>query len=370
MISAYNTVKVVLQVGDQIPHVTPWELMQRAGNQMFGVTKINKVGKLQQRLLFVDTSEGKAAPVPPGAGDDEFGTSRRQAGTSDSTDPQKDGKDAAPCQAYLYNFDRWRRLRKKLPLLQLIQVEKTVRDDRQLALVFSSQGLHSVSGEVLSAMETTYTLIFSSSKVRAQFEAVLLAAHARTVQYKQQRDHASNWWLQDAFEVRNATTTRQAVGTSTSGAGGSGVSASGATATAAVNATDAATGVEHGSAPSANAPRASVSSWANFMTNSKSLAQRVVARPSVAPGTASGMPLRSTFIPISASRGDTVTDAASNPASISLGGSLRAATVAARFLQSTSARRGLVPSAAADAEQPPAGAAAGAPNAAGVPSFF
>lgn len=89
----------------------------------------------------------------------------------------------------LYNFDRHLRVRKKLPLEQLVQIDQDRTDPRRLDLQFTSDTTHSPSIQAIhdigakkqaiaarSDLETRYQLLFANRRSRTEFLAELLAA--------------------------------------------------------------------------------------------------------------------------------------------------------------------------------------------------
>lgn len=94
-------------------------------------------------------------------------------------------EEGPPAEALLLNFDLHHRLRKRLPLRQLIAMEVSQRDHKRLSLVFSSQGASSLiaynEDEDGESLETTYNLVFPTVDDRNDFQADLLTAHKRTM---------------------------------------------------------------------------------------------------------------------------------------------------------------------------------------------
>lgn len=116
--------------------------------------QINKLGQMQHRLLFISLTRAPERELDrAGDGDGRFG-----ARPSGNAGPNGESQTAhqvrldpigganidpegASADAMLYNFDKHHRLKKKLPLRQMIQLEKSVRDNKRLSIVFSSQGM-------------------------------------------------------------------------------------------------------------------------------------------------------------------------------------------------------------------------------------
>lgn len=126
--------------------------------QMFKVDKVNVDGVVQTRRLWID-----------------IGT--RVSGELEAS--KADGA-APPCHLFLeptlYNFDSQLRLKKRLPLRQMVLVERLHSDDRRINLVFSSQGSDPEEEENIGGLETTYTLQFSQRARRDEFHEVLQQA--------------------------------------------------------------------------------------------------------------------------------------------------------------------------------------------------
>jgi len=79
----------------------------------------------------------------------------------------------------LLNFNRAMLLKKKLPLIQLLQIERDTSDPRKLTLVFSSHGAHGAvarSEPIDKLLETVYVLIFTTTREREAFQKDLLLA--------------------------------------------------------------------------------------------------------------------------------------------------------------------------------------------------
>lgn len=123
--------------------------------RMFQVEKVNISGVTQTRRLWID-----------------IGT--RASGELEAS---KANDGAPPCHLFLeptlYNFDSRLRLKKRLPLKQMVLIERLHSDDRRVNLVFTSQECSPDEEENIGGLETTYTLQFSQKSRRDEFLDVL-----------------------------------------------------------------------------------------------------------------------------------------------------------------------------------------------------
>ncbi len=86
-----------------------------------------------------------------------------------------------PYECLLMNFDRNMRLKKKLPLIQLLQIETMTADPLRVNLVFSSEGAHGTvrRTEVIDKLlEVTYGLYFKNEEQRDSMIRDVLAAQS------------------------------------------------------------------------------------------------------------------------------------------------------------------------------------------------
>jgi len=86
-----------------------------------------------------------------------------------------------PYECLLMNFDRNMRLKKKLPLIQLLQIETMTADPLRVNLVFSSEGAHGTvrRTEVIDKLlEVTYGLYFKNEEQRDAMVRDILAAQS------------------------------------------------------------------------------------------------------------------------------------------------------------------------------------------------
>jgi len=126
--------------------------------EVYSVDKVNTDGLMQARRLWLDMGTRASG---------EIAEAKRLNKT-------------LPCMLFieptLYNFDRNLRLKKRLPLRHLVQVEKLRSDNHRLNLVFSSQGATQEEEENIGGLETTYTLQFSRESRRDEFVKALTTA--------------------------------------------------------------------------------------------------------------------------------------------------------------------------------------------------
>lgn len=99
-ISAYNYLKVTMMVGNVRRHTPVATEIETGALSTFAVTKVNRNGYKQLRMLAVDVK-----------------------------------------RCTLLNFSKKMELKKTLSLDRLVQIEKSVTDPRVLALVFTSTGV-------------------------------------------------------------------------------------------------------------------------------------------------------------------------------------------------------------------------------------
>jgi hypothetical protein len=198
----FYKLKTVLTTGNAVEHTTPWEAMARSHRTGYTLSKINKMGKIQDRIFFIalstksevdgvsdESGEGLSSAI-----DRTYNSSYTYAALQQQpfmnvasciageggVDPE-----GSPVEAVLYNFDERHRLKKKLPLRQLVQLEKSTRDPKRLTLVFSSQGgsqLFMQDDEDGAGLETTYDLLFKSEVEKHKFETDIISAHHRSMQ--------------------------------------------------------------------------------------------------------------------------------------------------------------------------------------------
>ena len=86
-----------------------------------------------------------------------------------------------PYECLLMNFDKNMRLKKKLPLIQLLQIETMTADPLRVNLVFSSEGAHGTvrRTEVIDKLlEVTYGLYFRNEEQRDSMVRDILAAQS------------------------------------------------------------------------------------------------------------------------------------------------------------------------------------------------
>lgn len=137
LVDAYQRVKTVHLFGGvhgAYRHVPSSSYVNKQGLKLYQVEKTNVSGVKQQRLLCVDASAG-----------------------------------------VLVNFDRRMRVKKKLPLTQLLQIESYDWDPVRLNLVFSSNGASlrgagsTTQKQLDELLETCYALQFMDATARVEF---------------------------------------------------------------------------------------------------------------------------------------------------------------------------------------------------------
>ncbi len=135
LVELFHELHDVEMMGAVRRHVPAYEKFLKRQKESFTATKVNTHGVRQKRYLWID----------------------------------KEAK-------MLYNFDKNLRLKKKLPLVQLVQVEAPQAFPRMLTLVFSSAGIDRaiLDDDVLDNLETTYRLDFRSKRDSDEFSRVLL----------------------------------------------------------------------------------------------------------------------------------------------------------------------------------------------------
>lgn len=137
LVDAYQRIKTVTLFGGvhgAYRHVPSSSYVNKQGLKLYQVEKTNVSGVKQQRLLCVDGSAG-----------------------------------------VLVNFDRRMRVKKKLPLTQLLQIEAYEWDPVRLNLVFSSNGANlrgagsTTQKQLDELLETCYALQFMDATARVEF---------------------------------------------------------------------------------------------------------------------------------------------------------------------------------------------------------
>lgn len=145
VIDTFQAIKSVTVTGGVMGafrHVPRSSYVNSAGYRRYEVLKCNVSGRSQSRVLLVDSES-----------------------------------------AALVNFDMHGRVRKKLPLVHLLQLERYEDDHARLSLVFSSTGEHvrrlphTVALDKL--LETQYQLLFKDQRERDDFVAEVLAVMER-----------------------------------------------------------------------------------------------------------------------------------------------------------------------------------------------
>lgn len=136
LVTTFHALHTMEMLGTPIPHVPPYQRFITHINEAFIVKKINVHGVRQRRWLWVD-----------------------------------------PASRCLYNFDSAKRLRKRLPLSQLVQVESPQYAPRKLYLVFSSSGIsrYYLQDEFRDKLETTYRLEFPLKSQADKFVEIVLS---------------------------------------------------------------------------------------------------------------------------------------------------------------------------------------------------
>ena len=135
LVELFHDLHDVEMMGHVRRHVPPYEKFLAHQREAFSATKVNSHGLRQRRWLWIDTET-----------------------------------------MMLYNFDQNLRLKKRLPLVQLVQVEAPQAFPRMLTLVFSSAGVDQalLDDDVMDNLETTYRLDFRSKVDSDRFCKMLL----------------------------------------------------------------------------------------------------------------------------------------------------------------------------------------------------
>lgn len=145
LVDTYQHVKHVTMVGGltgAYMHIPGTSYMDAYKFRRFAVVKRNTKGKLQRRWVVVDT-----------------------------------------INCVLVNLDATNRVRKKLPLVQLIQIEKLLADPTRLNLVFSGSATYVAAATqhrraLDKLLETVYSLTFEDARTRQEFVDEVLRAQA------------------------------------------------------------------------------------------------------------------------------------------------------------------------------------------------
>jgi hypothetical protein len=138
VVHAYSEIKEVTILGISKQH-TSYASRAEVGLKKWRVSKVNRQGLKQPRILCIDLPNG-----------------------------------------HIMNFSVRMRLRKLLPIRQLIQVEVSRINERKLTLVFTSQGVKEadmVGNFNPDALETTYNLFFKNKPTRDAFSSSILRAN-------------------------------------------------------------------------------------------------------------------------------------------------------------------------------------------------